>query len=171
MPSGGRAQPDRNWAWTTPRRKPRRTLVAQPTVRSDLVVFLPEVAHHHPCFRQCPQLFPVQAFVPEPAVKAFHKTVLPRAAWLNVDRLDPMLLQPPLHDLRNELRAVVTPQIRRCCMRRKQKSMSSQAASGNDSSNLTFSATGRLMAKLQVGPYNKMLVRLKHLPFRVPLIS
>jgi len=27
------------------------------------------------------------------------------------------------------------------------------------------------MAKLQVGPYNRMLVRLKHLPFKVPLIS
>ena len=110
MPSGGRAKPDRSWAWTAPRRKHRWTLIAQSAVRSDLVVFLPEVAHHHPCFRQRPQLFPVQTFVPEPSVKALHKPVLPRAARLNVNRLDPVFFQPPLHDLRDELRAVVAPQ-------------------------------------------------------------
>jgi hypothetical protein len=60
------------------------------------------------------QLFPVQTFVPEPSVKALHKAILSRAAWFNVDRLDPVLLQSPLHDLRNELRAVVAPQILRC---------------------------------------------------------
>jgi hypothetical protein len=58
-------------------------------MRPHLIVFLPEVAHHHPRFRQRPQLFPVQTFIPEPAVKALHKTVLPRAAWLNVERLEP----------------------------------------------------------------------------------
>jgi hypothetical protein len=36
-------------------------------------------------------------------VKAFHKPILPRAAWLTVDRLDPVLFEPPLNDLRNEL--------------------------------------------------------------------
>ena len=43
-------------------------------------------------------------------MEAFHKSILPRAAWLDVDRLDPMLLQPPLHDFGNELRAVVAAQ-------------------------------------------------------------
>ena len=49
-------------------------------------------------------------------METLHKPALPRAARLNVNRLDPVLLQPPLHDLRNELRAVVTSQIRRCAV-------------------------------------------------------
>src|SRR5665647_2124766 len=96
-PSVGRAQPDRSWGWTTPRRKNCRAFVAQPAVRPHLIVFLTVVAHHDPRFRQRPQLFPVQALIPETALKAFHKPVLPRAARLNVDRFDPIRFQPPLH--------------------------------------------------------------------------
>src|SRR5208282_6224792 len=59
--------------------------------------------HHYPRFRQGPQLFPVQTFVPKTTMKAFHKSVLPRTARLNVDRLDVILRQPPLHDLGDEL--------------------------------------------------------------------
>ena len=80
-------------------------------MRPYLVVFAPVVAHYHPRFRQRPQLFPIQALVPESSVETLHKTILPRAAWFNVDGLDPILRQPALHDLGNELRAVVTPQI------------------------------------------------------------
>ena len=51
-------------------------------------------------------------------MKAFHKAILPGAPRLDVDRLDPVLFQPPLHDLRDELRAVVAPQIcRRAVLR------------------------------------------------------
>ena len=47
-------------------------------------------------------------------VKTLHKTVLPRAARLNVDRLDPILLKPPLDNLGDKLRAVIAAQILRC---------------------------------------------------------
>ena len=108
-----RAKPERNWGWTVPRRKHRRALIAQSAVRPYLIVFLPIAAHDDPRFRQRPQLFPVQAFVPETAMKALHKTVLSRAARLNVNRLDPIVLQPPLHDFGDELRTVVTSQLLR----------------------------------------------------------
>ena len=70
-------------------------------MRPHLIVFLPVVADHDPRFRQVPQLFPVQALIPEATVKTLHKTVLPRAAWLNVDRLDPIILKPPLDNLQH----------------------------------------------------------------------
>lgn len=47
-------------------------------------------------------------------MEALHKPVLPRAAWFNVNHLDPNLLQPPLHDLSDVLRAVVAAQILWC---------------------------------------------------------
>ena len=74
-----------------------------------VIVLPPEVLNDHPRFCQRPQLLPVQALVPKPPVEAFHKTVLPRAAGLDVDRLDPLRRQPALHDLRDELRTVVAP--------------------------------------------------------------
>jgi len=81
--------------------------MAQPAVRPHLIVFLPIVAHDYACFRERPQLFPIQAFIPEPPMKAFHKPVLPRTTWLNVDRFNSIGLQPLLHDLGNELQTVV----------------------------------------------------------------
>ena len=72
-----------------------------------VIVLTPEVLNDHPRFCQRPQLFSVQAFIPETSVKTLHKPVLPRAAGLDVDRLDPLLRQPALHDLRDELRTVV----------------------------------------------------------------
>jgi len=41
------------------------TLIAQTAVRSAVIVLLPVVFDDHSCLRQCPQLFPVQALVPE----------------------------------------------------------------------------------------------------------
>src|ERR1019366_9237448 len=104
------ARPYSTRGWTTPRCKNRRALIAQPAVRPHLIVFLPEVAHHDPSFRQRPQLFPVQAFVPKPTMEAFHKPVLPRAARLNVNGLDAIVLQPSLHNPGDELRTVVASQ-------------------------------------------------------------
>ena len=74
---------------------------------SHLIIFLPEIAHHPPCFRQRPQLFSVQAFISETSVKTLHKPVLPRTPRLNVDGFDAILLEPSLHDLGDELRTVV----------------------------------------------------------------
>ena len=106
--------PDRSWGWTQLRRERHGTLIAQLAVWPLVIVLTPEVLNDHPRFCQRPQLLPVQALVPKPTVEAFHKTVLPRAAGLDVDRLDPLLRQPALHDLRDELRAVVAPQIFGC---------------------------------------------------------
>ena len=44
-------------------------------------------------------------------METLHKTILPRAGWLDVNGLDALLLEPLLHDLGDELRAVIAPQI------------------------------------------------------------
>jgi hypothetical protein len=62
-----------------------------------MVVFLPVVAHHDLGFCQVPQLFPVQTLIPETTMKAFLKPVLPRAARLDIEGLDLVLLEPALH--------------------------------------------------------------------------
>ena len=93
--------------------KLRGALVAQLTMWSPLIVLPPIVFHDHPGFRQCPQLFPIQTLIPEPAVEALYKTILPRAAGINVECLDLMLLQPLLHCLGNELGPIVRAQMRR----------------------------------------------------------
>jgi hypothetical protein len=54
IPCVGRAKPDRNGGGTTPGRKNRRAFVAQPALRSYVIVFLPVVTHHYPRFRQGP---------------------------------------------------------------------------------------------------------------------
>jgi len=46
------------------------------------------VTHDHLRFRQRPQLFLVQSLIPKTPHEAFHKSVLPRAVWFYVDRLD-----------------------------------------------------------------------------------
>jgi len=44
-------------------------------------------------------------------VEALHVAVLPRAAGLDIDRLDPILREPLLNRLRDELAPVVASQI------------------------------------------------------------
>ena len=51
--------------------------------------------------------------IPKAPVEAFHKAILPRAARFDVQSSHPILLEPPLHDGGNELRAAVAPKIRR----------------------------------------------------------
>jgi len=114
IPGRGGAEPDRRRGWTELRREPGRAQIAQPAVRSSLIVFAAVVSDHHARFRQRPQLLPIQALVPEAPVKTFHKAVLPRTTWLDVNRLDMVFRQPPLHDLGDELRPVVRTQIFRC---------------------------------------------------------
>jgi hypothetical protein len=54
----------------------------------------------------CEQVF-VQAFVAQPAVEAFNKTVLHRLAGRDVVPLDPELFLPSQHGVRGELGAIV----------------------------------------------------------------
>ena len=72
-------------------------------VRVPLPVFFAE----HLGFQQAAKCFAVEELVPEPAVKALAVGVLPRCSGRDVERFEPALLDPVLHGLRHELRAVV----------------------------------------------------------------
>ena len=112
----GRAKPDRRRRWTDGGRKARRALIAEFAMRARVVVVMPVVFHHDTGFAQGPEQFPVEAFVPEPAVEAFHEPVLPRAAWIDIDRFDLMLGQPTLNLPGDELRAIVAAQVLGCAV-------------------------------------------------------
>ena len=53
-------------------------------MRSLVVIKLPPLLNDDLCFAAGKEPFPVQAFVAPLAVKAFHKSVLPRAAGRDV---------------------------------------------------------------------------------------
>lgn len=54
-----------------------RALVAQPAVWPQVIVAVPEVFNDDAGVGRCPELLAVEALVPESAVEAFHKAVLP----------------------------------------------------------------------------------------------
>lgn len=93
IPGGGRAEPDRNRGWTDLLDIGFRAEVAQSAVRPAFVVFPPVVPDDDPGLCEGVDLLPVQAFVTEPAVVAFHEAVLPRAARFGVQGPDPVLLE------------------------------------------------------------------------------
>jgi len=76
-----------------------------------MVVFTSEIFDDDSGFGQRPELFPVEALVAPPAMKALHKTVLPWAARLGVNRLDLIAGQPALHFVGDKLRAIVAAQV------------------------------------------------------------
>ena len=82
-------------------------------MRARVVVVLAEVGDDHPRLGECPKLLLVEALVAAAAVEALYEAVLPRAAWIDVNRFDPVVGQPALHRFGDELRAVVTAQERR----------------------------------------------------------
>lgn len=85
-------------------------------MRPEGVVFPAEVLDDHAGFGERPELLTVEAFVPEASVEALHVAVLPRAAGFDVDRLDPILRDPLLDRLGDELAPVVASKERRCPM-------------------------------------------------------
>jgi hypothetical protein len=85
-------------------------------MRTRVIVVMPVVFHHDTGFAQGPDLLPVEAFVPEPAVEAFHEPVLPGASRIDIDRLDLVLGQPTPDFVGDELRAVVAAQVLRCAV-------------------------------------------------------
>jgi hypothetical protein len=109
----GGAEPDRSWGWSEQLRIAHWALVAQLAVRPKVVVAMSEVFDNDTGFGQGPELLAVQALVPEPAMEALHEPVLPRTGRLDVNGLDLVLRQPPLHFLGNELRPVVAAQVLR----------------------------------------------------------
>ncbi len=74
---GGRAKPDRNRGWKLSLGVGRRAEVAEAAVGPVAVVVPAVVFDDHPRLGQGMELFPVQAFVPEPSVEALHEAVLP----------------------------------------------------------------------------------------------
>ena len=85
-------------------------------MRPEGVVFPAVVLDDHSRFGEGPELLPVKAFVPESSVEALHIAVLPRAAGFDVDRLDPVLGEPLLHRLGDELAPVIASQEGWCSM-------------------------------------------------------
>jgi|GEM_PF-3122538 len=57
------------------------------------VVVLPPILNDDPCFAQIESHLSAQTFIAESAVKAFDLVVLPWATWVDIDRLDRMILQ------------------------------------------------------------------------------
>ena len=82
-------------------------------MRPEGVVFPTEVLDNDSSFGERPELLPIEAFVAESSVEAFHVAVLPRAAGFDVDRLDPILREPLLNRLGDELTPIVASQERR----------------------------------------------------------
>ena len=76
-------------------------------MRSLLVVLVAVVLDDDPGLRQGPELFAVQAFVPEATVEGLDEAILPRAAGLDVDRPDLGCGQPLLELLGDKLRSIV----------------------------------------------------------------
>jgi len=85
-------------------------------MRPEGVVFPAVVLDDHAGFGERPELLTVEAFVTEASVEALHIAVLPRAAGFDVDRLDPVLGEPLLHRLGDELAPVVASQEGWCSM-------------------------------------------------------
>lgn len=76
-------------------------------MRTLLVVVLAVLLAEHFRLQHAGEGFPVQELIAEPAVEAFAVSVLPRAARLNVKRLEPAPCDPLLHRPGHELRVVV----------------------------------------------------------------
>ena len=83
-------------------------LQVQRPVWSLAVVVVPPVLEDHPALAQRVEQLTVQTLGPKPAIEALHVAVLPRAARIDIDRLDLVLPEPFLDRLGDELRSVVT---------------------------------------------------------------
>lgn len=62
-------------------------------MRSLVVIEIAPLLDHDPGFAQGYKPLPVQAFVTQLAVEAFNRTILPRAAGLDVSRADVLIAQ------------------------------------------------------------------------------
>src|SRR5262245_65712030 len=87
----------------------RRRLVTQGTVRPDLVVLAPKPRPLVLGVRRRLEQLHLQELVPEPTMERLDVAVLPRAPGRHRNRLGPLLRQPAVQRLADELRAVVAP--------------------------------------------------------------
>lgn len=72
-----------------------------------LVIKLPPLLNQHLGFASTGEPLPVQAFVTQFAVEAFHKTVLPGTARLDIGRTDIVVTQPLHYCCCGKLAAIV----------------------------------------------------------------
>ena len=75
------------------------------------VVVLPPILNDDPCFAQIESHLSAQTFIAESAVKAFDLVVLPWATWVDIDRLDRMILQALLDFSRYKFGTIITTDI------------------------------------------------------------
>lgn len=86
-----------------------RRLVADRTVRSDLVIVSTPILHFHPGVVKAHEPMRVQALGAELAVEAFDKPVVGRLAWPREVEHDVFLIRPQIEIPANEFTAVVDP--------------------------------------------------------------
>ena len=88
----------------------RRSFVFQTAVRTSGVVVLAEVLDDPVGLVSIQEQLHVEALIAELAVEAFPVSVLPGAAWLDVEGCNALVPQPLLQGLGDELGTVVTAQ-------------------------------------------------------------
>ena len=81
--------------------------IAQCTVWSLSIVVTSPLFDDDLCFPLGVEALCVRQFISEPAIEAFKISILPRIAWIDLQRLDAYLFRPVLQVRRNELRPVV----------------------------------------------------------------
>lgn len=77
-----------------------------------MVAISPPVVKYHARSAQCLEQFAIQAIGSKSPVKTLAVAVLPRSSGIDVKAPDPVILQPLLDHIGDELRAIVTPDIR-----------------------------------------------------------
>jgi len=90
-----------------------RWAVAQNTVGAFRVVVFSLFFDQDLCLTRAVEDFPVQGIAAEASIKALAISVFPGAAWFNVCGFCADSLDPVLHGLRNELRAIFRTDERR----------------------------------------------------------
>ena len=84
-----------------------RALPAQSAVRAVAVIILPPLLDETPGFCQGNENILVQAFIAEPSVETFHKTVICGFPWPTMREANAMFLRPYIQGMTCELRAIV----------------------------------------------------------------
>ncbi len=85
-------------------------------MRSNVIVVIPPVFDHDPCFDTIAEPFHRQAFIPKLAVEALVGSVLPRLARIDEDGFDLLLHHPSQQGRADKFRSIVGADIARRTM-------------------------------------------------------
>ena len=88
-----------------------RCLISQAAVQSFRIVVLAPRLCDCPGIRDRIEDFLIQTFVPEPAVKAFTKRILPWFAWFNILRFHALLFEPVLDFICDKFRTIIASDV------------------------------------------------------------